>query len=80
MASPPFTTADAITDRDGQVEFHYLIAETFCALSEAQYLSKPAAMPVKLRWWSSGRRRADDVPATARASCGGPARLRAGPP
>ena len=34
----PFTTADAITNRDGQVEFHYLIAETFCALPSTVHL------------------------------------------
>ena len=47
----PFTTADAITDCDGQVEFHYLIAETFCALSEAVPL-EAGDDAGEARWWS----------------------------
>ncbi len=57
----PFTTADAITDRDGQVEFHYLIAETFCALSEAVPL-EAGDDAGEARWWSlEDVERMDDV-------------------
>ena len=57
----PFTTADAITDRDGQVEFHYLIAETFCALSNAEPL-EAGDDAGEARWWSlDDVERMDDV-------------------
>ena len=57
----PFTTADAITDRDGQVEFHYLIAETFCALSEAVPL-EAGDDAGEAEWWSlEDVERMDDV-------------------
>ena len=57
----PFTTADAITDRDGQVEFHYLIAETFCALPEAVPL-EAGDDAGEARWWSlEDVERMDDV-------------------
>ena len=57
----PFTTADAITNRDGQVEFHYLIAETFCALPEAVPL-EAGDDAGEARWWSlEDVERMDDV-------------------
>ena len=57
----PFTTADAITDADGQVEFHYLIAETFCALSNAEPL-EAGDDAGEARWWSlQDVERMDDV-------------------
>ena len=57
----PFTTADAITNRDGQVEFHYLIAETFCALSNAEPL-EAGDDASEARWWTlQDVERMDDV-------------------
>ena len=57
----PFTTADAITDRDGQVEFHYLIAETFCSLPNAEPL-EAGDDAGEARWWSlEDVERMDDV-------------------
>ncbi len=58
----PFTTADAIyTDEQGQTEFHYLIAETFCALSEAVPL-EAGDDAGEARWWSlEDVERIDDV-------------------
>ena len=58
----PFTTADAIsTDADSRVEFHYLIAETFCALSEAVPL-EAGDDAGEARWWTLPEvERMDDV-------------------
>ena len=58
----PFTTADAIsTDADDRVEFHYLIAETFCSLSEAVPL-EAGDDAGEARWWSlDDVERMDDV-------------------
>ena len=57
----PFTTADAITFAGDQVEFHYLIAETFCALSEAVPL-EAGDDASEARWWSlDDVERMDDV-------------------
>ncbi|CAH0377540.1 unnamed protein product [Pelagomonas calceolata] len=58
----PFTTADAIyTDDQGRTEFHYLIAETFCALSNAEPLAAGDDAS-EARWWSlQDIERMDDV-------------------
>ena len=58
----PFTTADAIyTDDQGRTEFHYLIAETFCALSNAEPL-EAGDDASEARWWSLPEvERMDDV-------------------
>ena len=58
----PFTTADAIsTDPRDQIEFHYLIAETFCALSNAEPL-EAGDDAGEARWWSlQDVERMDDV-------------------
>ena len=58
----PFTTADAIsTDRADEVEFHYLIAETFCTLPEAVPL-EAGDDASEARWWSlEDVERMDDV-------------------
>ena len=58
----PFTTADAIsTDVDDRVEFHYLIAETFCALS-AEVPLEAGDDAGEARWWTLPEvERMDDV-------------------
>ena len=58
----PFTTADAIyTDEQGRTEFHYLIAETFCALPSAVHL-EAGDDASEARWWSlQDVERMDDV-------------------
>ena len=58
----PFTTADAIsTDRADEVEFHYLIAETFCSLPNAESL-EAGDDASEARWWSlQDVERMDDV-------------------
>ena len=58
----PFTTADAIYADDlGRTEFHYLIAETFCALSNAEPLAAGDDAS-EARWWSlQDIERMDDV-------------------
>ena len=58
----PFTSADAIsTDAESRVEFHYLIAETFCALPEAVPL-EAGDDASEARWWSlQDVERMDDV-------------------
>ena len=57
-----YTAAAAIyTDASDEVEFHYLIAETFCALSHAEPLAAGDDAG-EARWWSlQDVERMDDV-------------------